>query len=698
MAASDKTFPKVYLFKEDYDMIQELVRRRPAEQTGGDLFGLWTNDDEPVLHIVTGQGIQIHQSQQALSSNNELKSLGTVLRDKFHLIHIGKWQYMRLSEQTETAIIAAVGQDTLAKRANARDFLLILASCAISSERLELTPYFLSQFSILTKGDDIRYALPGRSVFRKDDDIANIADALMEIESGPSEDESNQLSLGSKHSGCGNPDGSETEASRSDREPSDVDMRDEQEENNERRQGGGKITTKSIEKGLENTDPMLKVYIFQDDLQMIKDFVGCNPDVVAGGDLFGLWTNGGEPVLHKITRQHQEILKASVSKDENAASELDCVSKTFHLSCVGRWQYKSSCQNIKSEIEATVDRRSLRGKIGIVALVFCHKEEESVSAFLLSEDSCPREMEIEVLNGKGVFREMKEATGTTDALEHKDDRHEETNQSESQLISDVTTVNLQRLQTNFVCNQRRLKVYLFAEDLEMMEGLVLRYPNVETGGDLFGLWTSDGDAVLHVVLGPGQNCKRTGTSFYQDVPYLQKNGELLTQDYMLCHIGEWHSHHQLHLFKPSHGDSSTVIRHYPHGTCGFLLIIANIVSQDRVQLSPYLYTARSVHNFHQKGEIFLLPSRNAFKRDVIIMNRMSEGRETRHHFQSGMVQYPRRHFLLPIEIPPSRPIEPRKESNCDTSEEPMDTDEAEMHSPSELNSYKTGQFESSYKT
>lgn len=175
----------------------------------------------------------------------------------------------------------------------------------------------------------------------------------------------------------------------------------------------------------------------------------------------------------------------------------------------------------------------------------------------------------------------------------------------------------------------------------MMEELVLEYPHLETGGDLFGLWTSDGDAVLHVVLGPGRNCKRTGASFYQDIPYLKRNGELLTQKYMLCHIGEWHSHHQLRLFQPSHGDSSTVIRNYPRGARGFLLIIANIVSPNKVKLSPYLYTENSTHGFDKMGNIVLLPNKNAFNTISKIKNGKELGKDVKAHSQYSQGGYSR---------------------------------------------------------
>ena len=190
-------------------------------------------------------------------------------------------------------------------------------------------------------------------------------------------------------------------------------------------------------------------------------------------------------------------------------------------------------------------------------------------------------------------------------------------------------------QREFAPNLEDFKIFMFEEDYQMMQNLVLRYPHLETGGDLFGLWTTDGNAVLHVVLGPGQNCKRTGVSFYQDVPYLKENGELLTQDYMLCHIGEWHSHHQLHLFQPSGGDSSTVIRNYPRGVCGFLLIIANILSSHEVRLSPYLYTKSSSYSFDKAGRIVLLTGPNAFKRIHEIREKAERGKERYTYSQGG---------------------------------------------------------------
>lgn len=164
------------------------------------------------------------------------------------------------------------------------------------------------------------------------------------------------------------------------------------------------------------------------------------------------------------------------------------------------------------------------------------------------------------------------------------------------------------------------EVHMFEEDFDMMTGLVLLHPGKETGGNLFGLWTDFREAVLHVVLGPAIGCTRTEVSFYQSIPYLERVGKVLTEQFQLCHIGEWHSHHHLRLSEPSTGDSSTVTRNFPRGTCGFILIIANILPNGSVTLSPYLYKEGS--STYERGKIKLLGrKRSPFKEvDVIRAN------------------------------------------------------------------------------
>ena len=172
-----------------------------------------------------------------------------------------------------------------------------------------------------------------------------------------------------------------------------------------------------------------------------------------------------------------------------------------------------------------------------------------------------------------------------------------------------------------------INVHLFEHDDNRMKELVLRHPAKETGGNLFGLWTDNGEPVLHIVLGPAIGCTRTEVSFYQSIPYLERVGGIVTRDYQLCHIGEWHSHHRLRLSEPSSGDSSTIIRNFPRGTCGFLLIIANIQpSPGTVTLSPYLYREGERH--YERCKINLLRGQSPFARLDPIYSHMLQGEDT----------------------------------------------------------------------
>ena len=118
-------------------------------------------------------------------------------------------------------------------------------------------------------------------------------------------------------------------------------------------------------------------------------------------------------------------------------------------------------------------------------------------------------------------------------------------------------------------------VHIYADEAGLISEWTLEHSNIETGGDIFGLWLTTNEVVIQAVLGPGQNCRRTATSFFQDEQYLSNVGGLLTNNHGLCNVGSWHSHHTMNLPEPSRGDRDTVWRHLP--TPGrFLLLIATI--------------------------------------------------------------------------------------------------------------------------
>ena len=167
-------------------------------------------------------------------------------------------------------------------------------------------------------------------------------------------------------------------------------------------------------------------------------------------------------------------------------------------------------------------------------------------------------------------------------------------------------------------DDRKFEVVIYEKDYKELCAWVLRKPHIETGGDLFGLWADEHSAVIGVTLGPGKGCKRTSVSFYQDVKYLEKVGSYLTQNEGVCHIGEWHSHHQLGLARPSGGDENTVWNNMPtYKLSRFVIFIANIEASRqsyKVNIGCFLFEIDSKGNQLPvlQGKFKILHSENPF--------------------------------------------------------------------------------------
>lgn len=174
-------------------------------------------------------------------------------------------------------------------------------------------------------------------------------------------------------------------------------------------------------------------------------------------------------------------------------------------------------------------------------------------------------------------------------------------------------------------NQQRnqFKTLIYQEELDHIAGWVEEYPDLETGGDLFGFWTHSGAPVVQFVLGPGKSSRHNPASFYQDKQHLIKSGEILIKKHGLQHIGEWHSHHQMGLAQPSGGDEQTVfnaLRTYNFPK--FLLCIANLRSEGKnfgrnkftVNVGCFLFTSSYLR--YQTGSWVVLPNQSPIRRDV----------------------------------------------------------------------------------
>ena len=143
------------------------------------------------------------------------------------------------------------------------------------------------------------------------------------------------------------------------------------------------------------------------------------------------------------------------------------------------------------------------------------------------------------------------------------------------------------------CPQRDLvvppsdKAIIYKSELDFVSRCILDYPNIETGGQMFGYWTDDGTPVVLYTIGPGPRANHQIAFFNQDLFYLESVGNVLVRKYGLQHIGEWHSHHKLGLAHPSGHDASSMANGLTESNRNrFLLCIGNITAAT-TELNPF---------------------------------------------------------------------------------------------------------------
>ena len=136
------------------------------------------------------------------------------------------------------------------------------------------------------------------------------------------------------------------------------------------------------------------------------------------------------------------------------------------------------------------------------------------------------------------------------------------------------TVQVEDQQVLYRSGEPTSTAIIYQGELDFISCCILDYPSIETGGQLFGFWTAAGVPVVLYALGPGPMSNHQVAFFNQDIDYLTKVGRILTSQFGLQHIGEWHSHHQLGLAHPSGHDAATMTRGIKRQNLGrFLLCI-----------------------------------------------------------------------------------------------------------------------------
>ena len=115
---------------------------------------------------------------------------------------------------------------------------------------------------------------------------------------------------------------------------------------------------------------------------------------------------------------------------------------------------------------------------------------------------------------------------------------------------------------------------------------------VETGGDLFGIW---GDIpIIYLATRVGPKAIRNDAHFRLDVDYLIKVSSELSSEWGLRYFGDWHSHHKLGLYSPSSGDRNRIKRLAEKNSFSemaeFITSFVTGSKKDRIiQIHPFIY-------------------------------------------------------------------------------------------------------------
>jgi hypothetical protein len=135
-------------------------------------------------------------------------------------------------------------------------------------------------------------------------------------------------------------------------------------------------------------------------------------------------------------------------------------------------------------------------------------------------------------------------------------------------------------------------VYIFQSEVQAMAGEAKRFPDIETGGDLYGTFTHGNMPVIWLASGPGPKAKHFPMNFEQDVRFINHWQSRLLEEFGLQYVGSWHSHHTIGLDHPSGGDMRAA-KNYAlnHGRRRTLEIIANHEGGRKqvTTLRPYFY-------------------------------------------------------------------------------------------------------------
>ena len=97
-------------------------------------------------------------------------------------------------------------------------------------------------------------------------------------------------------------------------------------------------------------------------------------------------------------------------------------------------------------------------------------------------------------------------------------------------------------------------VRIYESELQVICDETVEYPNIETGGNLYGHVSNGGTPVIWLASRPAGNVYRGNVALELDPQVTNRMQNFIWEQYGVQFLGMWHSHHQIGLYQPSEGD------------------------------------------------------------------------------------------------------------------------------------------------
>lgn len=186
------------------------------------------------------------------------------------------------------------------------------------------------------------------------------------------------------------------------------------------------------------------------------------------------------------------------------------------------------------------------------------------------------------------------------------------------------------------------RTLIYTSELDYIARCIQDFPNVETGGQLFGAWTASGAPRIIYAIGPGPMANHQQAFFNQDINYLESIGAELKK-YGLQHIGEWHSHHTLGLAHLSGHDAQTMQNGVENLNLNRLcLCIGNIDHAGRISINPFNF-AKGTRYVDAEWEIIISENRLRKVIDVELADKLR-------HPSTTNTDYSREYIPKPVSM------------------------------------------------